>query len=106
MQLLLLVLLPSDAAAPAAALVSQIGHDLCSCPAASPAAAIATSSAAIPTPIKYLRVANLIQISNIHNILMMHFAVIANQLCDYRGCPILRTLGLMRDMPETGVDVL
>ena len=54
MQRLLMVLLPSAAATPAAAaLVSQLGRDLCSCPAASPAAAIATASAALPTPIKY-----------------------------------------------------
>ena len=73
------VLLSSDAAAPAAALVSQMVPDLCSCSAASPSTAIATPSAALPTPIEYLRVANLIQtatIANIHNILMMPSAVI------------------------------
>ena len=46
------------AAAAAAVVVSQIGRDLCSCPAASPAAAPATASAALPTPIKYLHVAD------------------------------------------------
>ena len=64
---------------------------------------------ALPTPTNYMRVANLIQIAaiaNIRNILMMHSAVIANQLCDYRGCSILRGLRMMRDMSETGVGVL